>query len=128
MAQGYAEGEIAYRHAQSPDFLTGDGLGWEVKTVTGRSVCFYARRVSDIRLHGNTTVLFWLPGAAAPFGVAPFGALPMPGEWRRLLIHVIWQPSHAGQTSLKSASAVDEVVRRYRAQIGPRKALSMVAA
>lgn len=123
--QGYGADQIVYQHSRSPDFLTSDGRGWEVKRAFYSSVSFGARQVCDLRQPGTTTVLFWRDGETTPFVEAPFSDLPMPGLWQGIRLHVNWAPAHHMPVVLRTTEAVDDVVRRYLAAGLRRKSLPL---
>lgn len=121
--RGYSPDQITYQYASSPDFVTADGRGWEVKAPTGRVVMFGARQIADLRAFGPTTVLLWEAGHDRPFVQADFASLVIPGEWCGFLLRATWQPARFTLQTLKTPEAVEMIVSRYFAQNLRRKAL-----
>lgn len=126
--RGYEEQDIEFQYASSPDFVTGDGRGWEVKTPQGRQIIFGVRQIADLRAFGPTQILLWEPGLDRPFVQADFASLVIPSEWCGYLLRATWQPWRYASQALKSTEAVDAIVARYVAQGMRRKALPMLDA
>jgi len=77
--QGYSEADITFRHRQSPDFLTEDGKGWEVKLARQKQVVFSETQIIQLREHPDVTILIF--DDPEPL-VAPFSSLLIPGYYR----------------------------------------------
>lgn len=122
--RGYPADAIQFQYTRSPDFITADGDGWEVKRVSRRRVVFGARQICDIRRFGPTEVLIWQLGDDKPLAVVPFDELTIPGEWGGFQLRATWQPAHDFPRSLRTPAEVDAVIARYAAQAFQRKALA----
>lgn len=124
VSQGYAPNEITFQYASSPDFVTPDGKGWEVKRPVCRVAFFGVRQIADLRrFEGDPSVLFWADGGTEPFAIAAFNELTIPGKWNELTMRATWQPGLFGVLVPPTVEAVDAVVARYAAQGYRRRAL-----
>jgi hypothetical protein len=79
----YPPDDIVFQSARSPDFLTRDGRGWEVKYVRNGTVTFYGTQLQQLREHPNVTVVCF-DRRDEPVLVAPFADVSSLGYYRGL--------------------------------------------
>ena len=79
LTQGYDSSGIIFRHRASPDFLTSDSIGWEVKLVRGSVVVFTATQVAAMAAHPGVKLLLWRDGETEPMAVVDFATAEIPG-------------------------------------------------
>lgn len=105
--QGYSVSDIIFRKTDSPDFITADGKGWEVKLVRAGRVFFSTTQVSRLLAHPDCVVAFWENGLFA--GIAPFPELAVPGWWGHFELKV----EDLGMTNrtLRLPDDLDEALR-----------------
>lgn len=81
---GYRPAQIEFQPNRSPDFLTSDGRGFEVKAPTNdRGIYFETSQMRS--LAGTTVVIFDFDGTQT---VAPFDDLKIPGRLGRYRLRV----------------------------------------
>ncbi len=79
--KGYKESDIRFKNNDSPDFLTPDGQGFEVKrihkpTANRRVINIYPRQWHRLLQMCNTFFLLWGDGDS-PEGIIPVNELPI---------------------------------------------------
>lgn len=76
---GYSVSDIIFRPRTSPDFITADGKGWEVKLARRWQVVFTKSQVANLRAHPNVTLLLW--GSSHLQDSVSFKDIEVPGHW-----------------------------------------------
>lgn len=54
---GYAKTDIKFQYNASPDYVTRDGIGYEIKTNTYNSIYFHRSQFELLKILNNTTIL-----------------------------------------------------------------------
>jgi hypothetical protein len=94
--QGYDESAIGYYPNWSPDFVTTDGRGWEIKRLFNGGCSFTTRQIATLRKTPDVSVVFMRDGEVEPFAVVPFATLRLPaGKIGPYSLHVHHQPDHS---------------------------------
>ena len=67
LSKGYTKNDIVFQARNTPDFLTSDGLGWEVKKVYGRTTIWMTvSQFERIKLMDNTQFIVFTEGIDIP--------------------------------------------------------------
>lgn len=116
-AQGYARSEIRFQPRRSPDFLTDDGYGWEVKLIAGQTVNLTLVQLAAMRRLGlgMCRLLVFGPSDPCPLHVLLVDALAFPGTYKGLRFSVTDNRIHHRSTLLRDAVYVEQQVERLAA-------------
>jgi len=112
--RGYAADEITFRSRFSPDFLTSDGRGYEVKLVRHGTVTFFHSQVRALAgPNREIDVLLWRPGATEPLEVWPYSELEIPGQRGKFRLILAGPTEDAGSLNIRGidAGAVEKAKR-----------------
>ena len=72
ISNGYSEQEIVFQARRTPDFLTSDGKGWEVKKVYGKNTFWMSiSQFERIKLMKNTTIVIFNDEFDTPITTIP---------------------------------------------------------
>jgi len=66
LRQGYREEDITYNPNSTPDFVTSDGRGWEVKRLYKGRIEFTKNQLEVLKKSPNITVLVFAPRSEEP--------------------------------------------------------------
>lgn len=115
IAQGYSQEQIAFQRRRSPDFVTADGKGWEVKLVRENSIIFSTSQLLSLRDHSHSTVLIFRTGEAAPIGQFPINTVEVPGYWQHFRLGLVdYKNLPEGETIVTVRQFNSEVWRLFR--------------
>lgn len=123
--QGYAREDIRFQPHRSPDFVTDDGRGWEVKLFEGQTVSVTLVQLAAMRRMGLATcrLLIFGPNDPCPLHVLLVDALAFPGTYKGLRFSVTDNRVHHRSALLRDAVYVEQQVERL-AQSEPERHLS----
>ncbi len=84
VTQGYTG--IMFQRRSSPDFLTAEGIGFEVKKARNNVITFTSGQWDKLRAHPNIRIVIF-DGADSPLAVLDFTQLPKPPSfWNQFKI------------------------------------------
>lgn len=89
--RSYSPEEITFAYRQNPDFVTADGVGYEVKLIRNRTITFTVAQLIALEHHPNVQMLFWNHSDVSPCLVVAFKDLLIPGYWRQYRLILIDQ-------------------------------------
>lgn len=93
---GYTDSQIEFQSRRSPDFLTSDGKGWEVKLIRQNSITFSQVQINQLKMHSDVAII--LVRDAQVKSIKPLNTLPLPGYSDGVRVSVVdmsrWYPEH----------------------------------
>lgn len=86
--QGY-QGFLFYCR-QSPDFLTPDGKGFEIKLARNNTIVFFESQVQSLKGHPDVTIVVFDDTSDEPIALIPFREIPLKTSyWRNIHIRIL---------------------------------------
>lgn len=80
--------EVEFNNRRSPDFITPDGIGYEVKLLRQNTITFYPSQVQQLKELETCTILVFNDGDA-PIIQIPFKELTIPGYYGKIHIALV---------------------------------------
>jgi len=110
--------EVIFQPRKSPDFICGDGSGYEVKLLRNNSITFSTRQFDILSQYQNPLVVLVFDEGKEPLFIIPFNDLAArPTYWKHIRI-VIYNVGNKGSFLLRTDDELKGTLSKKATALG----------